>query len=234
MAAPEQKVLFILGGGPRIGHGVAKKFLSQGYKVAIGRRHTDKVDLDGVLPVHVDVTKDETIEAAFKEVESKLGIPTIVVYNIAALTFPPENDPFGVDPAIFARDLTINVGGAYTALHHATRLARGQGGPSNPGPRPLVFIATGNVTPFQPLDQAVTLGPGKAGLAHLTAIGKDAYAKDGFRFYFASQVTESGGPVPYPYVDGEAHGEAYWRLVEGELEGWDVRFTAANGSATFR
>lgn len=81
MAEPQQKVLFILGGGPRIGHAVAKKFLSQGYKVAIGRRNTEKTDVDGALPVHVDVTKPETIEAAFREVESKLGVPSAVVYN---------------------------------------------------------------------------------------------------------------------------------------------------------
>jgi NAD(P)-dependent dehydrogenase (short-subunit alcohol dehydrogenase family) len=56
MAALQQKVLFIVGGGPRIGHAVAKKFLEQGYKVAIGRRQTEKVELEGALPVYVDVT----------------------------------------------------------------------------------------------------------------------------------------------------------------------------------
>ena len=81
MAPPGRNVLFILGGGPRIGHSVAKKFLGQGYKVAVGRRQTDKVNLDGALPVYVDVTKPETIETAFREVESKLGVPNVVVYN---------------------------------------------------------------------------------------------------------------------------------------------------------
>jgi NAD(P)-dependent dehydrogenase (short-subunit alcohol dehydrogenase family) len=81
MAALEQKVLFIIGGGPRIGHAVAKKFLSQGYKVAIGRRNTEKTELDGILRVYVDATKPETIEEAFREVESKLGVPNAIVYN---------------------------------------------------------------------------------------------------------------------------------------------------------
>ena len=46
------------------------------------------------------------------------------------------------------------------------------------------------------------------------------------RFYFASQVLVNGGPVPYPEVDGPAHGEVYWNLVEGKAStnGWDVRF----------
>jgi hypothetical protein len=55
-----------------------------------------------------------------------------------------------------------------------------------------------------------------------------------FRFYFASQVTEEGGTVPYPQVKAEAHGEAYWKLVNGEVDGWDVRFSAASdGSPKF-
>jgi NAD(P)-dependent dehydrogenase (short-subunit alcohol dehydrogenase family) len=202
MAALQQKVVFIVGGGPRIGHAVAKKFLSQGYKVAIGRRQTDKVELEGALPVYVDVTKPETIEKAFTEVESKLGVPTVVVYNgklspplfpirlqtehgtdmcplmiAAALTFPPDKDPFGVAPEDFARDLTINASAAYATIHHATRLARRNQNTTSP----LVFIATGNVTPFKPNPLAVTLGSGKSALAHVISIGSLAYDAKEFR-----------------------------------------------------
>ncbi|KAK4244964.1 epimerase/ hydratase [Corynascus novoguineensis] len=228
MAAVEPKVVFILGGGPRIGHAVARKFSTQGYKVAIGRRNTDKSELDGVLPVFVDLIKPETIEEAFREVESKLGVPNVVVYNAAALTFPPENDPFGVEPAAFTRDLAVNVDGAYAALHHATRLARRH------SVSPLVFIATGNVTPFQPHPLAVTLGSGKSALAHLISLGTAAYDAKEFRFHFASQVTDNGGPVPYPDVSGELHGEVYWKLANEERFGWDVRFAVGpDGSPNF-
>lgn len=46
------------------------------------------------------------------------------------------------------------------------------------------------------------------------------------RFYFASQVTADGGAVPYHDVSGEAHGDLYWKVVNGEmgLNGWDLRF----------
>ena len=89
-------VLFIIGGGPRIGHSVAKRFLQQGYKVAVGRRNTQDTasspELAGALPVSLDVTKPRSIEAAFDEVESKLGIPNVVVYNGRKLSRGTRSD----------------------------------------------------------------------------------------------------------------------------------------------
>lgn len=78
-------VIFIIGGGPRIGHSVARKFLQQGYKVAIGRRNiqetTNSKGLEEAFGVYLDVTKPGTVQAAFDEVESKLETPNVVVYN---------------------------------------------------------------------------------------------------------------------------------------------------------
>jgi hypothetical protein len=57
------------------------------------------------------------------------------------------------------------------------------------------------------------------------------------RFYFASQVTADGGPVPYHDVSGEAHGEFYCKVVNGEmgLNGWDLRFVVnSDGCVTER
>lgn len=79
------KVLLILGGGPRIGHAVAKRFLEDGYRVAIGRRHPgdakDPEQLKEILHVTVDVARRESVESAFNEVKAKLGVPNVVVYN---------------------------------------------------------------------------------------------------------------------------------------------------------
>lgn len=77
-------VAFILGSGPRIGASVAKKFLREGYKVAIGKRNTNtplESGLEGALPVELEVTSNESIAKAFAEVESKLGFPNVVIYN---------------------------------------------------------------------------------------------------------------------------------------------------------
>lgn len=235
MAASE-RIVFIIGGGPRIGHSVARAFLKEGYKVAVGRRNVQDTanspELTGAFPVSLDVTKPSSIEGAFREVEAKLGIPNVVVYNAAALTFPPKpDDPFTVSAESFEQDLAVNVSSAYTALQHAVRGFQALKAKSTEGKDEVakVFIATGNVTPFQPNPIAMTLGSGKAALTYLLSIATEAYRGAGYRFYFASQVTADGGPVPYHEVVGEAHGDVYWRLVKGDVgqTGWDLRFTAS-------
>jgi hypothetical protein len=98
----------------------------------------------------------------------------------AALIFPDTDDPFSISPADFEQNLAVNVSGGYSALHQATRgfltLKTLTGDMIS-----LVFIATGNVTPFQPIPTATTLGSGKAALAYLIHVGMKAYEKTGFR-----------------------------------------------------
>ena len=76
-------------------------------------------------------------------------------------------------------DLHVNLIGAYASLRE-TVSGFNTLGPSFTGPR--VFIATGNVTPFQPFPMAVTLGTGKAALAHLIEIGIRGYGEKGYRY----------------------------------------------------
>jgi NAD(P)-dependent dehydrogenase (short-subunit alcohol dehydrogenase family) len=86
MAKP---VAFILGGGPRIGHAVAEKLASQGFNVALGRRSVHpSVDIKNVISVTVDVASIQSVETAFAEVRTKLGIPEVVVYNGETLSRP--------------------------------------------------------------------------------------------------------------------------------------------------
>jgi NAD(P)-dependent dehydrogenase (short-subunit alcohol dehydrogenase family) len=92
----------------------------------------------------------------------------------ANLIFPADaDDPFAISPEEFERDLGVNVTGGYAALHHATRGFRQlREAGSN---IPMTFIATGNVTPFQPTPFAMTLSSGKAALANLIDVASVAY-----------------------------------------------------------
>jgi NAD(P)-dependent dehydrogenase (short-subunit alcohol dehydrogenase family) len=76
--------MFILGAGPHIGISVAKRFLKDGYKVAIGKRNPRSLQdpkLKDMYSVAVDLSQPSSVASAFKEVSENLGIPQLVVYN---------------------------------------------------------------------------------------------------------------------------------------------------------
>ena len=67
-------VILLLGAGPNIGHGIAKKFASQGYKVAVASRSGGGAAGTDWLGVKVDFTQPSSVKTVFDEVKSKLGI----------------------------------------------------------------------------------------------------------------------------------------------------------------
>jgi len=214
--------VLILGAGPRVGYSVGRKFKAEGYQVAVASRSPDSkaAEKEGFFPVTVDLVDNASIEAAFKQVTQKLGTPNVVVYNAAALTFPPDpEDPFSVTPAAFVKDLGVNTIGAFVALRETVK------GFKELSDVPKAFIATGNVLPFKPVPFGVTLGTGKAALVHLIQVSVQAYATSNYRSYFASQVTEEGNTVSNPELSADAHAAVYWKLVNQQEQGeWDVRF----------
>lgn len=215
--------IVVLGAGQGIGYSVARKFKAEGYQVAVGSRNPDnnKAKEEGFLALTVDLSDVKSVEAAFALVHEKFGIPNVVVYNAANLTFPSKlDDPFAVSPEAFVKDLNVNVVGAYTALSEAVK-----GFKKLDTKTPRAFIATGNVLPFNPMALGVTLGTGKSALAHLINIGAITYTKSDIKFYFASQVTVEGNAVQYDELSPSAHSSLYWDLVNGKEQGeWDVRF----------
>ena len=218
-------IAFIIGGGPRIGYSVAEAFTRRGCKVAIASRRPDKklIESRGWLAIEMDLADHDAIKKGFETVRAQLGPPNVVVYNAAALTFTAEDDPFSLNGGQYLDTLHVNVIGAYVCL---CETMSGFTAIDDSGEKVAkVFIATGNVVPFQPIPFAVTLGSGKAALVNLVQVGNVAYAKKGYRFYFASQILQDGGPVPYENVDGPAHGRVYTELVDRPALGeWDVRF----------
>lgn len=84
------KIILIFGFGPRIAAGVARAFASKGYKVAVVSRTNKAVEPgDDYLWIQADLSDAFSVEGVFTTVRSKLGIPSVVVYNgrdIAGLT----------------------------------------------------------------------------------------------------------------------------------------------------
>lgn len=75
------KVLLILGAGPRIGKSIADFFSSKGYKVAVAGRTLSSFDSSSTLSVKANFADPSSIKGVFAEVQEKLGVPGVVVYN---------------------------------------------------------------------------------------------------------------------------------------------------------
>jgi len=76
------KVAIIFGVGARTGYGIAQKFAREGFKVAVtSRTVTEGVTPEGYLAIKADLAKAELIPSVFQTVKSKLGVPSVVIYN---------------------------------------------------------------------------------------------------------------------------------------------------------
>ncbi len=77
------RVVLVTGGNRGIGLSVAKSFATAGYRVAITSRADASSDITdaGILAVRCDVTDSASVDAAFSEIEQKLGPVEILVSN---------------------------------------------------------------------------------------------------------------------------------------------------------
>jgi 3-oxoacyl-[acyl-carrier protein] reductase len=74
-----QRTVLITGGNRGIGYAIAEEFVALGHRVAVTARSGEGPA--GSLTVRADVTDADSLEAAFTEVEEKLGPVEVVVAN---------------------------------------------------------------------------------------------------------------------------------------------------------
>jgi 3-oxoacyl-[acyl-carrier protein] reductase len=74
-----QRTVLVTGGNRGIGYAIAEEFLALGHKVAVTARSGEGPA--GALTVRADVTDGDSLDAAFAEIEHKLGPIEVVVAN---------------------------------------------------------------------------------------------------------------------------------------------------------
>jgi NAD(P)-dependent dehydrogenase (short-subunit alcohol dehydrogenase family) len=160
-----KKVALVTGAARGIGLAVAKKFLSQGWRVALldiegellraARAALD--DADNTLALQCDVADAGLVAAAMSAVSIRFGRLYALVNNAGVAVFAPLLETSDED---WNRVLAVNLTGPFLCAKAAVPLMREQGGG-----------AIVNITSISAL-RASTLraayGTSKAGLAHLT------------------------------------------------------------------
>ncbi len=110
------RVVLVTGGNRGIGRAIAARFVSDGYRVAVTARSGEGPE--GTLTVRADVTDSAQIDAAFTEVEQKLGPVEIVVANAGItkdtlLLRMTEDD--------FDSVVSTNLGGTFRVVKRAAK-----------------------------------------------------------------------------------------------------------------
>ncbi|KAI1472656.1 NAD(P)-binding protein [Daldinia caldariorum] len=226
--------VLILGAGPRVGASVAQKFASSGYKVAIASRNgTGAKTAEGFLSLKADFAKPESIPALFNAVKTEFQTaPSVVVYNAASLTNPPDKDsPLSIPVDSVVSDLNVNTVSPYAAAQQAVKEWA-----TLPKEARKTFIYTGNIlnVSILPLPVFHNLGIGKSASAYWIGVADANYSPQGFRFFYADERTEDGKATGAA-VDGAAHGEFYAQLAshEGNVP-WHATFVKDKGYVQFK
>ena len=110
------RTVLVTGGNRGIGFAIAAEFAAQGHRVAVTARSGEGPA--GTLTVRADVTDGAALDAAFAEVESRLGAIEVVVANAGitrdTLLLRMSDDDF--DTVV-----DTNLGGAFRVVKRATK-----------------------------------------------------------------------------------------------------------------
>lgn len=176
-----KSIVLILGAGPRVGTSVAETFANNGYNVAVASRSGSGTKTEkGFLSLKADFTKPDSIPALFDAVKAEFhAAPSVVVYNAAALTNPPDKDSiFSISAENVALDLNVNTISPYVAAQQAVK-----GWETLPKDTKKTFIYTGNALNVSvlPVPMMLDLGMGKSASAYWIGVADTLYSARGSR-----------------------------------------------------
>lgn len=183
MQFPQSRAAVITGvGAPSgIGRRIARRFLTDGYDIAVGDIQFDEVDafVDEIAPdfpdrkvigLHLDVADEASVTAAFEKVDAELP-QLVALVNPAGIACPETLEDISVED--FDRVFNINCRGTFLMMRHAYKRMKQHGLGR--------IVSFSSITAF---DGGGTFSKGiyagaKAGIIGLTRGGAREFGPDG-------------------------------------------------------
>ena len=203
-----KKTIVIIGAGPGLGFGVAKKFGKENYFVILVARNKESLEKisDELKKENIDntfVLGDASDSEKFKEVlegiKSEYGIPNVVVYNVGITSPDPEN----VTTEDLVHHFKTDVAGAWTTIKTFIdddfMAKKGS------------IIFTGGGLALYPSNVYIPLSIDKAALRSMAYILHNIYKDKGV---FIGIVTVGGAINGDEYFSANNLAEMYWQMNE--------------------
>jgi NAD(P)-dependent dehydrogenase (short-subunit alcohol dehydrogenase family) len=165
MTAAQSKVALVTGSARGIGLATAKRFLADGWKVALldidggnlARAHAAIGRPDDTLALTCDVSDEAAVGRAFAALAARFGRLNALVNNAGIAIFGPILQTSFAD---WSRVLAVNLNGPFLCVQNAVPLMRDNGGGA--------IVNVTSISGLRASTLRVAYGTSKAGLAHLT------------------------------------------------------------------
>lgn len=200
-------IIAIVGAGPGVSAAVARKFGSNGFRVALVARNAISLDTlaaelrDQEIETYfatADASRPESIADAFRSIREQLGEPDVLLYNAAAISKTAATE---LDEQQLIEEFKVNVVGALTSVKEVTpRFVERKEG---------AILITGGGLALSPHPDYASLSIGKAGVRSLAySLAQELKPSN----VYVGTVTISGYVSPGTYFDPDRIADKYWEL----------------------
>jgi len=212
------KLCVIAGVGSGMGQAIARAFAEEGYNLAMISRNPDNMEPykkqveelgSQATLFQSDVTNHRKMLGTFEDIISKLGVPDVVVYNVATMTM---EKPSELTAQAMLDTLPLNFFGALntaTAVLPAMR-KRGSG----------TLLFTGGGFAIEPSVERTTHSVGKAALRNWVYALHQELAPEGIHAATVT-ITRPIDPGSGSTYDPNVIASQYLKLVNQDPPNWD-------------
>ncbi|MGO4371853.1 SDR family NAD(P)-dependent oxidoreductase [Paenibacillus sp. 2TAB19] len=200
-------LLVIVGSGPGISAGIAKKFGSNGFRVILISRTEPSREriLEELRQIPIesygitaDASDPNSIKEAFKQIKNKFGATDVLVYNAAHIV---PGDSLSLTEQLLIEDFKVNTVGALTSAQQVIpdMIERKQG---------ALFFTGGGIA-LNPNPLYTSLSIGKAAIRSLGTSMAETLSPHGI---YVGQVLIADHVKKGTYYDPDRIADVYWEL----------------------